>query len=108
MLKIVIVLMMCLLSAPVGAQNYRKEVTVNVVDPCFLWMMNDKGLATLGLSPTEVVEMVKATVQPEIEAMMKEILPNVRGKSEGNRMAIYAFALNACKKGVSRERRKQR
>ena len=95
-----------LLSAPVNAQDYRKEIEKYVIDPCFLYMVRGSNAPGFGdMGEKNALAFVKGMLKDNVDAMEASVLPTVVGKSKEQRKMIYDFGRISCINGVKKGQR---
>ena len=90
-------------SAPTPAAQppaYRQEVMTHVIDPCLLAYVDKLGLGA-GMTDTAKLATAKNAFQPaQLERMVDELTPSVRGEDVATRMLFYAVGKAKCIEGL--------
>jgi len=73
----------------------------NVIDPCFLQGIRNKGLDEMMGGAGEALDLVKILQASNIENMVNAITPFLGGQSAATRETLYSVFLMQCLSGMA-------
>ena len=90
---------MIIMMGAAGEPDYRAEIEMLVVDPCYLDIIQRKeSLESVPLKQT--LAMMKLLQAESINRMYEVLIPVVVGKTAEARMLVYEFGKNQCIEGA--------
>lgn len=78
--------------------DYRAEIIANVIDPCYLTLLRNKG-GIKGMEDATAVEMLKVMQMDSVNELVSAVLPVVVGKDLEFRTSYYKIGVMQCIKG---------
>ena len=81
-----------------SGSDYRAEITEEVIDPCFLTMIRNKG-GVPNLSEDEALNILKTVQAESVESMIQQITPLLEGQDRGTRTSLYRMFSKTCIEG---------